>query len=110
LGIRQREDPCSRFAGHLRGGGLGAALRRQRRRYRADWLEQTVERVLDRYDRESVLIVGELHGTEETPALVDARRSDWRRMAASRLHSRSPDRNSHASTISYAPMAAQTRS
>lgn len=36
------------------------------------WLPTAVDKVLAVYDRESVLVIGELHGTEETPALAAA--------------------------------------
>lgn len=36
----------------------------------AIWVERAVDGVLSTYDRESVLIVGELHGTEEAPLFI----------------------------------------
>ena len=38
----------------------------------ADWVERAARGVLNAYDHDSVLIVGELHGTAETPALASA--------------------------------------
>lgn len=37
-----------------------------------NWLEDAVAQVLSRYDETSILLVGELHGSRETPALVSA--------------------------------------
>ncbi len=34
------------------------------------WLDDAAAKILDVYDEQSVLVIGELHGTEETPALV----------------------------------------
>src|SRR5690606_33285559 len=38
----------------------------------ADWVERAARGVLNAYDHDSVLIVGALHGTAETPALASA--------------------------------------
>ena len=37
-----------------------------------DWLDNAVDQALDRYDGGSVLLIGELHGSRETPALAAA--------------------------------------
>lgn len=36
----------------------------------SDWMDAAADGILGSYDRESILIIGELHGTEEAPALV----------------------------------------
>jgi len=39
---------------------------------RGDWLDDAADQVLSRYDGESILLIGELHGSRETPALASA--------------------------------------